>query len=284
MPHVTGVRVRNKQTGRVSTFTAKREVIVSAGAIDTPKLLQLSGIGNATHLSALGIDVVADLPGVGQGLQDHLYLPLISPPLLDQAALPFNAFGQVGSISYPNLGDNVTNYYIAAQGIETETEVQAIEVDAEIFMFQARGTVMINSSDALMPPLIDPRFLDNEVDVAHAVAAFKAARGFMYSPSLTALYEGTGGDKEIAPGKQVQSDEDIGKYIRQTAHSDYHYGGTARMGPSTDPLAVVDASLLMHGVSGVRIVDASVFPQLPPGNPQLHTLMVALKAVDMILS
>lgn len=113
-----GVHIVNRETGKEYDVQAAKEVIVCAGAIDTPKLLLLSGIGNATALSAVGVTPLVDLPGVGQNLQDHLYLPLVSPPFLNQSIqLPFNAFGQSGVIAYPDLGPNLTNYYVAVMPV-----------------------------------------------------------------------------------------------------------------------------------------------------------------------
>lgn len=154
---------------------AAKEVIVCAGAIDTPKLLLLSGIGNATALSAVGVTPLVDLPGVGQNLQDHLYLPLVSPPFLNQSIqLPFNAFGQSGVIAYPDLGPNLTNYYVAVMPVvDQNSGLKALEADSETFLFVSRGTISLSGASFESPLLIDPQYLLAEEDRQSAIRSFK---------------------------------------------------------------------------------------------------------------
>ncbi|KAL4933704.1 GMC family oxidoreductase [Aspergillus undulatus] len=283
------------------TLTAKKEIILSAGAFQSPQLLMVSGIGPKRTLQHFGISVIKDLPGVGQNLWDHALFGVVnrvniitaSRLAIDQNAAiealaeyalkegPLTApgFGVLGFEKFPNeIRAHFTNTTRQAlddtfppdwpedlgDGFEYGTIAAALVAPL------SRGSISINSTDANDPPLIDLAYLTHKADQEVAVAALKRARAAFNATSITI------GD-EHRPGPGVQTDEEILAFIRSTIVPVWHAAGTCKMGEESDPDAVVDANARVLGVQGLRVVDASIFPTLPPGHPQSTCYMVAEK-------
>jgi choline dehydrogenase len=283
---------------------ATREVILSAGAINSPQLLMLSGVGPAQHLAEHGITLVHDLPGVGQNLQDHLavhvkykatkplsmlrylnpirgavamaqYLLFKSGPLT-QTGMSVACFVKSDpALDEPDIKMLLVMALMSHNG-QKLVPMHGFYAHTNVARPEARGSVTLASADPDMAPVIDQNYLGTENDRRVARAAVRAARAVFAQPAFDPFR-----GEELAPGAAVQSDEEIDAYIRAKAEADYHSVGTARMG--SDPMAVVDASLSVHGLSGLRVVDASIMPHLPGANTGIPVAMIAEKAADMIL-
>ncbi|KAK8039492.1 hypothetical protein PG993_007903 [Apiospora rasikravindrae] len=317
----TGVVVDTQ--GAEYTLAANKEVILSAGFVGSPQLLQVSGIGPRELLAQHDIPVVADLPAVGQGLQDHVFFSVsyvVNGPTTSSLQFPDVAAEQArlyrethgGLYSNPTtdvLGwekvparlreawDNETRTALAAYPPDWP-ELEYISLGAWLGEFQdsrhgapqdgknygslcvalcaprSRGSVIIASPDAAAHPLINPNFLVDPTDQAVAVAGFKRARDFWQSDAMAGLRIGA----EAYPGPEVQSDADILEAIRRSYNTVYHGASTCRMGKSGDDgRAVVDSRGRVFGVEGLRVVDASAFPLLPPGHPQATVYALAEK-------
>jgi choline dehydrogenase-like flavoprotein len=291
--------------GNKVTYRTNGEVILSAGAIGSPQILELSGIGNPTHLRKLGIDVVHQSNQVGENLQDHLQLRVAfrveNVKTLNQRA--GSILGRLGigleyilsrkgpmSMAPSQLG------IFAKSGPEVETadlefHVQPLSLEkfgdplhpfpaftASVVPLrpQSRGSVHITTSDPSTQPNIDPNYLSAEADKLVAVRAIRLAREIA-GQSVMAKYNPT----EIKPGVAYQSDEDLAKVAGEIGTTIFHPVGTCRMG--VDDQAVVGPDLRVNGVTGLRVVDASVMPSIPSGNTNSPTIMIAEKAADMIL-
>lgn len=300
--HATGLEFRSE--GNLHTAFARKEVVVSTGAINTPQLLMLSGIGPAAHLAEHGIGVVADLPGVGQGLQDHLaahvkyrstkplsmlrylnplrgavamaqYLALRKGPLADPG-MSVAAFVK----SDPALDEADIKMLLVmalfSNNGRTLTPQHGFYAHINVARPQARGSITLASADPMAPPVIDQNYNGTPRDRRVMREGLRIARKVFQQ----AAFDDFRGE-EIAPGPDVQSDEQLDAYVRRSAEADYHSTSTARMG--TDAMAVVDPQLRVRGVAGLRVVDASVMPHLPGGNTAIPVAMIAEKAADMIL-
>jgi len=293
------------QGGRRIVYRARREVILSAGSIGSPQLLLLSGVGPAAHLAELGIPVVSDLPGVGANLQDHYgailtyksRLPLTVNDLLTSklrmamAGLQYILLRRGPlTISAAQVGAFVRS----APQLDTP-DIQFLfqtfshdEYDAGLHSFsgfanvvcpvrpQSRGTLKLRSADPMQAPLMQPNYLSAEYDRHVLVEAMKIGRKVAARQPIASHILA-----EYAPGPDVKSDDEVLAYCRETGLSIAHQVGTCKMGG--DPMAVVDAELkVLGGISGLRVVDASVMPNLVSGNTNAPTIMIAEKAADMI--
>jgi choline dehydrogenase len=285
---------------------ASKEVILAAGAVQSPQLLQLSGVGPADLLARHGIPVVKDLRGVGANLQDHLQARLIyqcnlrctlnddlqSWPRMVRAGLRF-ALTRQGPLSWW-AG-------LAGGFARTRADLARPDVQFQLFPFssdrvspklhifsgftilvyklrpESRGTLQIRSVDPLAPPAINPNYLADPRDLATLLDGVKLVRRIAADPAMAALIK-----FEHSPGAACISDADLIDYIRNNAISVYHPVGTCRMG--NDPDAVVDNELRVHGLSGLRVVDASIIPNLVSGNTNAATIMVGEKGADLILA
>jgi len=295
--------------GRTSRkVRARREVILCGGAINSPQLLLLSGVGPGVELQALGIPVLRDLPGVGRNLQDHLDIILVQ-----ECKKPVS-YGLTPVTAVRGLAE-IVRYVVAKRGMYTTNAAEAggfvksgarepwpdlqlhfttaplsnHGLDVKFLLQQgyslhvcdlrpkSRGEIRLESRDPLAHPAIEPNYLDEPEDLEKLVAGFKAARRVLAAPAFDP-YRG----REIAPGPAVQSDDEIRDFIRCKAETIYHPVGTCRMG--NDPQAVVDAELRVRGVEALRVVDASVMPLLVGGNTNAPTIMIAEKAADLIRS
>ena len=279
------------------------EVILSAGAIGSPRLLQLSGIGPADHLRNLGLPVVLDQPGVGANLQDHVDLFVIAectgphtydrfakPHLSALAALQYlltrkgpvaSSLFETGGFWYadPNARSPDIQLHLGlGSGIEAGVAAMAqggVTLNSAYLRPRSRGTVRLASADPLAAPLIDPNYWADPYDREMSIRGLKLARDIMRQDALKPFVLA-----ERLPGPDVQTDEDYFNYACAHAKTDHHPAGTCRMG--SDPAAVVDPQLRFNGIAGLRVVDASIMPSVVSSNTNAATIMIAEKAADMI--
>lgn len=285
----TGIEYSDNPQNRRKTINANREVIVSAGAIDTPKLLMLSGIGPADHLAEVGIDVRVDSPGVGSNLQDHpeavisweSKVPMVRDSTQWWEAGIFTQINEGGNHGLPDLmmhyGCVPFDMHTMRQGYPTADESFALTPN--VTHARSRGTVRLRSMDYRDKPKVDPRyFTDPEgYDMRIAVEGIKLARKIVAQPAM-AEFAG----RELFPGEDVQSDEDIAAYVSKTHNTVYHPAGSCRMGAADDDMSPLDPQLRVKGVQGLRVVDASAMPQLTAVNPNISVMIMGERAADLI--
>lgn len=287
------------QNGEPHQIQVGKEVILSGGAINSPQLLMLSGIGAAEHLNALGIPLVVDLPGVGQNLQDHLAVPILykckQPVSLENAKTTINllkyllfkqgpltsSVAEAGafvktqdSLSIPDIQLHFAPAYFINHGF-TKPEGHGFTVGPMLLYPNSKGRITLRSSSPLEPPIIQPNYLASEADLQGLTEGLKLARKIVQMSAFNAFR-----GEELFPGIQVQHDEDIHAFIRNTAETLYHPVGTCKMG--NDAMSVVNSRLQVHGVQGLRVVDASIMPSIVGGNTNAPTIMIAEKAADLI--
>ncbi len=300
------VGVEVSKGGSITQVKARREVILAASSINSPKLLMLSGIGPAAHLAEHGIQVVADRPGVGQNLQDHLELYIqqacIQPITLFKH---WNLFGK-GLVGLEWLlrrsGPGASNQFESAAFLRSKPGVDypdiqyhflpiAVRYDgqaaAEGHGYQAhvgpmrspsRGAVTLSSADPDAPPSILFNYMSKAQDWADFRHCIRLTRE-IFSQAAFEPFRG----KEIQPGAALQSDDELDGFIREHVESAYHPCGTCKMGAADDPMAVVDPETRVIGVEGLRVADSSIFPRITNGNLNAPSIMVGEKASDHIL-
>jgi choline dehydrogenase-like flavoprotein len=281
-----GVMVRD-DTGRSDSLRARREVIVCAGAIDSPRLLQLSGIGPAAVLEAAGVDVRVDLPGVGENLMDHaegIVVWEVGEPPPPVCATGWDAGALLRLTPQAKRPDIAMHFpveawvdHVVASGVEMPPHYVAIAPN--VAKPRSRGRVWITSADPDERPAIDYRYFTDpdRADESVLVAAIRAARRIGESEPMAGLLR-----REVFPGPAVTSDADISALARATHQTVYHVSGTCRMGAADDALAVLDPELRVRGVPGLRVVDASVFPVIPSVNPVVTVMLTAERAACLI--
>jgi choline dehydrogenase-like flavoprotein len=299
------VGIEYREGGQLHQLKAAREVLLCAGALQSPQLLMLSGIGPAAHLQSHGIAVAHDLPGVGRNLHDHVDVVQVvdAPQLKDLFGLSAAGLVRVlkGIFEWRNFrsGMLTTNFaeaggFIKSDPGEARPDLQLHFVVGKLVdhgrktVFghgyschvcllrpQSRGSVQLASRDPAAAPLIDPNFLGDADDLQRLVRGFKIMRRIL-SQSALAGY----GGRELPASAGATTDEQIEAFIRSHADTIYHPAGSCRMGNGA--LDVVDAKLQVHGVAGLRVVDASIMPRLVSGNTNAPTIMIAEKAADMI--
>jgi choline dehydrogenase len=266
--------------GETRQARADEEVICSFGGFNEPRMLMLSGIGPADHLKSLGIAVVADLPGVGQNLMDHLLVRMSWHLKQKQPALII--LSEVNAFSYtpdgprddsPNLQYMFAPFFFPEYG-PLDAGITLVPVVARP---ESRGSVTIRSNNPMEPPVVSMNYLASDTDVNVLMHGIELGRELMSSPHV----EPFRGD-EVVPGPDRISKKALEDYIRSTAVTVWHPCGTARMG--TDDMAVVDPQLRVRGVEGLRIADCSVMPRIVNANLQATVIMIGEKAADMILS
>ena len=275
------VGVEYLHEGMLHEVRVDREVILGAGAFDSPKLLMLSGIGDAAQLQALGISVVADVPGVGQNLQDHILVPVVYQATGDLHFSSTSSIGEAGLFLHSEWNLEVApdlQFFFAPVQLLLPGYAPAdfgFSGVVSLTRLQNIGSVRLRSSDPKDAPMMRMNYLQSETDAQKLVFAIKLMRRLLHH-CLFDEFRGA----EIAPGAGVQSDEAIVAYIRNTASTMWHPVGTCKMG--TDPMAVVDHELRVHGVDGLRVVDASIMPTITTGNTNAPTIMIGEKAADLI--
>jgi choline dehydrogenase len=302
----TGIELGWQGRG-VRAITASREVILCGGAINSPQVLMLSGIGPAGALRSLGIAVAADLPGVGQNLQNHpayrLHYAVSQPVTAYRYLAPHRALatgldyvlrrrGFLSEGVFPTGGFLRTDPALAVPDVQICLSPVLVQRSGEgiwglmprrhgvtLLVNQgtpwSRGEVRLRAGDPAAPPLILPNYFDDPRDMAVLVGGVQKLRRIMAQPALARLIEG-----EMVPGPAAVAAGDVEASVRATAGTHYHYGGTCRMG--SDDGAVVTPELRVHGIDGLRVADASVMPTIPNANTHAPTLMVAERAAQLV--
>ena len=294
----TGVEYRSG--GRVHTARAEREVVLSGGAINSPQLLMLSGIGPADHLREVGVDVVHDLAGVGAGLQDHPLVPVVwnvrSGKSLRLAETPLNlamwkaagrgpltsnlAEAGLFTRSFPERPEPDLQFHFLPvkfwKQAEIDPDVEAFSALDVLVRVHSRGSVRLRSADPSWAPVLDPGYLTDERDLDALVSGIEVAREIAAAAPLASVLA-----DEWSPGGTVHGRDALRATVRDTLESLYHPVSSCRMG--IDDEAVVDPQLRVRGLEGLRVVDASVMPTLVRGNTNAPTIMIAERAADLIL-
>ena len=298
-------RVNAKKGSPLERAYARNETILCGGVINSPQLLELSGVGDRQHLESVGLEVKHHLPGVGENLQDHLTINvqqgLHGVPTFYEETRPLAMAKNV--IKYLLKGTGLLAHPAAQVGVFFRSTNDVGTADAQIHFAPAasepdskgnlkpapgttatvchlrpesRGSVHVRSKDPLIHPTIRANYLDTENDRKAIIAAFRRVRNIFLAPAMK-KYRG----EEFRPGALTQSDEQILDYVRAEAESVYHPVGTCKMG--SDKMAVVDDRLRVHGVKRLRIADASIMPNITSGNTNAPAVMIAEKCADMLL-
>ncbi len=299
-----GVTIRHE--GDKQTLPASSEIVVAAGTVNSPQLLMLSGIGPADMLRRHNIPVMEDLPGVGANLQDH---PTVSAAMSNPGAESYALSWRTA----PRVAAAPLRYLFARRGMLASNAAEAggflcsnPELDrpdlqmtfmvglkdnprtlprrhgfvlhVAVLRPAARGRLELASADPAARPLMHPNFLQDKADVQALIYGLKEARRILSKPAL-ARYSG----EELSPGPAVSTDADLEAFIRANVATTYHPVGTCKMGPVRDPMAVVDSRLRVHGITGLRVADASIMPNIIGGNTSAPSMMIGERAADFIL-
>lgn len=298
-----GLEIEERGTRRI--ITARREIILCAGATNSPQLLMLSGIGPEDHLRDMGIRPIHHLPGVGAHLQDH---PTVHVAMENPSGEAYAISGK----ALPRILTSPFKYLLKREGMLASnvaecggflctdgtgrpdiqiTFLVGLKIDAraiprrhgymaliQLLRPKSAGSIRLASARPEDKPIIDPNFFADPYDMKTLIAGFREARRIFAQPALAPM---TGA--EIEPGPHYQSDTEIDGALRKIVNTAYHPTGTCKMGPDSDPMAVVDGRLRVRGVSGLRVVDASVMPEIISGNTSAPTMMIAERAARFIL-
>jgi choline dehydrogenase-like flavoprotein len=293
--HVTQILLAGRRALGVEVKTAEgtqrmmaaREVILAGGAINSPQLLLLSGIGPRAELARHGIPQVLELPGVGQNLQDHLDASILTRDKSKQAVgvavgTPFRLLRAFMEYRKSGSGLFASNAAEAGGFARLSPESSRPEIQFHFLPTalrdHGRGYIGLKSADPLADPLIQPNYLSHDDDVAELLAGVKLGRRIMAAPAMHALNGGV----DFAPGPHVQSDAQLVEFIRNEAETIYHPVGSCKMG--RDPMAVVDDRLRVRGIDNLRVADASIMPRVIGGNTNAPTMVIGEKAARMILA
>ncbi len=298
--------VEYQHDGKKLTVRANREVILSAGAINSPQLLMLSGIGNPDHLREFQIPVKHNLPGVGENLHDHLQIRSVyrcsvktlndeirNPIYKMLIGMQYFAFrtgpmsmaaSQIGIFtgSLPHIRRPDIQFHF--QPLSSDSPGQGVHnysgITSSVTQLRptSRGNLQLRSANSQDYIAIHPNYLATEEDQVTTINAMKVSRAIANSKAMSQYVE-----EEMLPGDQVQTDEELLDCARSIGETIYHPVGTCKMGPVSDPMAVVDSTLTVHGINGLRVVDASIMPMITSGNTNAPTFAIAEKAADMIL-
>ena len=269
------VGVEYLRNGKPERVRAAREIVLCGGVIDSPKLLMLSGIGAADHLKSLNIPVVADVAGVGRNFQDHLKLSIRwnGKTELPGSTVTAGMFLRSNPANYTEPPD--LQFYVG-RGLETPDRFITITVSMTVP--KSRGEITLRSNDPLAAPIIRANYLQHEDDVKAFVQGVKLARWLGEADS----YQDLRGD-ETAPGAAVTADADVAAFARRECDTIFHGAGTCKMGPASDPAAVVDPSLRVRGIAGLRVADASIMPEVVNAPTNAACVMIGEKAADLII-
>ncbi len=302
-----GVRYLHERGGAERVVQARREVVVSAGTANTARLLQAAGIGPAGLLNGIGVPVRHELPGVGENFRDHSAVRLVMrakrgtttltelargarlaaqvarwaagrPSILATAPSHVHLFWQsFEGLDLPDLQCVFTPGSYEQGKVYILDDFPGMTAGAWAHRPQSTGHVRARSADVFVDPVIQPNYLADPNDRRVTLGGIRLIRRLLHSPQLAPFV-----DSEVLPGPATQSDDELLAYAYANGSTTYHLIGTARMGPATDPAAVVDDQLRVHGLQGLRVVDASIMPSMPSANTYATTLMIAEKASDMI--
>ncbi len=260
--------------GKPERARATREVVVCSGVIDSPKLLMLSGIGPADRLKALGIPVVADVPGVGQNFQDHLKLSIRwnGKTELPGSTVTAGLFTRSSQMDWGNAPD--LQFYVG-RGVDTSDKFVTITVS--LVQPKSHGEIRLRSADPLAAPIVRANYLQEQADVDALVRGVKLARWFGEAQA----YEPLRAD-EILPGPAMKSDAELATFVRRESDTIYHGAGTCKMGPAADAMAVVDPVLRVRGVQGLRVADASIMPEVVNTTTHAAAVMIGEKVALLL--
>jgi choline dehydrogenase len=302
-----GVRYLHERGGPAREVRARREVILSAGTVNTARLLQVSGVGPAGLLNRLGVPVVHELEGVGENFRDHYatrFVVRAKPGVetLNELARGWRLGGQIArwGLRRPNIlavaPSHVHVFWKSDEALDAPDlqcvftpgsykEGKAYILDDYPGMSagawqhrpESTGWVRARSADVFDDPEIQPNYLSDPMDRRVHIGGMRLVRRMLSTPELAPFVE-----REMLPGPRVQSDDELLDFARRNGTTTFHLIGTARMGPATDPTSVVDDRLLVHGIEGLRVADAAVMPSMPSANTYATTLMIAEKAADLI--
>ncbi len=302
----TGVRyINDRDPTQSHTVNARREVIVSAGTVNSARLLQVSGVGPAALLGDLGVPVVADLP-VGENFRDHYSVRVVArvknirtmnemskgtgllreiarwalgkPSILAQCPSLVHWFWKSDdTLQQPDLQGVFTPASYKAGFVGLLDDYPGMTAGVWQHRPESVGYVRARSTDVFVDPIIQPNYLSDAQDRRVLVAGMKLARKLLHTPELAPYF-----DRDELPGPQVEADDEWLDHARRYGSTSYHLIGTNRMGPATDRTTVVDDQLRVHGLQGLRVVDASIMPNMPSANTYSSTMMIAEKASDMI--
>jgi choline dehydrogenase len=297
--------VEYRQNGKLRTARARREVLVSSGAYNSPQLLQLSGVGPAELLKSHGIGVVLDSPGVGNDLQDHMQVRIVmrcakAVTVNDAINNPVRRVMAGARYALTRSGPLTVAAGTSGAFFKTNPRLATPDIQIHFIPFstdkmgenlhpfsgftatvcqlrpESRGSLKIRSADPFVPPEIRINYLATETDRAAFIDGMRILRNILAAPAMKPYVV-----NEVYPGSDKTSDEDVLEFCRATGSTVYHPTSTCRMG--NDPLAVVDQRLRVRGIEGLRVIDASIMPDLMSGNTNAPTIMIAEKASDMIL-
>jgi choline dehydrogenase len=302
-----GVRYLRQRGGAEHIVRARREVVLSAGTVNTARLLQVSGIGPAETLGDIGVPVQHELRGVGENFRDHYAVRIVMrakpgtttlnelargprlaaqvarwatgrPSILATAPSHVHVFWQsFAGLDVPDLQCVFTPGSYKQGAVYILDDFPGMTAGVWAHRPQSTGHVRARSSDVFVDPVIQPNYLADPIDRRVTLGGIRLIRKLLATPQLAPFI-----DSEALPGADVQTDDELLDFSYANGSTTYHLIGTARMGPSTDPTAVVDDQLRVHGLQGLRVVDASIMPSMPSANTYATTLMIAQKAADMI--
>jgi len=300
--------IQYRQHGKIKILNVNREVILCAGALQSPQLLQLSGVGNPVHLNPLGIPMVHALNGVGENLQDHLQFRLIyevnKPITTNDLLRSWSGKAKMGlqwallrggplaiGINQGALFCNALSETDARPDVQFHFGTLSADMaGGKVHDFsgctfsvcqlrpESRGYLRIRSTDPFEAPAMQPNYLATDLDRRTAVAGVRLTRKLADAQPMQSLMKG-----EVKPGRDVRSDDEILHFCRENGATIFHPSGTAKMGPAEDPMAVVDHRLAVRGLQGLRVVDASIMPTLVSGNTNVPVVMVAERAAVFVL-
>lgn len=303
-----GVRYISGGTGGTErTVKARREVIVCGGALNTPRLLQISGVGPRDLLGNLGVTVVNDLPGVGENLRDHYAVRMVAQvrgvETINEMSRAPRLWSHIarwlfGRPTFLSVSPSLVHVFWKSDPALSTSDLQFTFTPASYMegiaglldtmpgmtcgMWQQRpesqGCVKAVSANPFVDPAVQPNYLDLDVDRQVQIAGVRLGRKLLSTPELSTFFE-----REIHPGDDVQTDDEILDFLRSKGSTVFHFIGTARMGPDSDPRAVVSNQLKVHGVEGLRVADASIMPTMPSANTHASAMMIGEKAADLIL-
>jgi choline dehydrogenase len=294
-----------KKNGEDRTVRCRREVLIAAGTYNSAKLMMLSGLGPADHLREHGIDVHADLKGAGANLQDHHEVPVIATtkaksgyfgedkgwPMIRNGLQyllfnsgPVTTTGIEACLFYdPDGGERPTIQLYCAPIVYLDRDVSSakptygVTFTSCLLRPKARGTVRLRSSDPAAQPVIDCNFFGDPDDLRLTLASLKTARALLETEPFKSKI-----DVELLPGRAIQDEGALATFAGQTVKTNYHPSGSLRMGPDTDPMAVVDARLRVRGMDGLRVIDCSIIPFIPSGNTNAPAMAIGSKAAELI--
>jgi choline dehydrogenase len=302
-----GIRYLADRNAPPREVRARREVILSAGTVNTARLMQVSGVGPADLLGQLGVEVVHELRGVGSNFRDHYasrFVMRAKPGVttLNELSKGLRLGGQIArwALRRPNIlattPSHVHLFWKSFEGLD-QPDLQCVftpgsYAEGKVYILddypgvtagawqhrpESTGWVRARSADVFEDPEINPNYLSDPMDIRVHLGGMRLIRRLLHTPELSAFLE-----RETLPGPQAQSDDELLDFAKKNGSTTYHLIGTCRMGPDTDPSTVVNDRLLVHGMEGLRIVDASIMPAMPSANTYATTLMIAEKASDFI--